>query len=81
MVQIYKKIIFFNIELFFNIIKTLFFIPRGCCRFYPSCTEFSKEVFFKLPIIKAMPAIIIRFLKCHPFNNGGYEPFIEETYK
>ncbi|MBN2443819.1 MAG: membrane protein insertion efficiency factor YidD [Spirochaetales bacterium] len=77
----YKKIIFFNIELLITIIKTLCFIPRGCCRFYPSCTEYSKEAFYKLPMKNALWATIIRVLKCHPFNRGGYEPFIEENYK
>jgi putative membrane protein insertion efficiency factor len=81
MVQVYKKIICWNIEIFSIVIKTLFMIPRGCCRFSPSCTEFSKEAVIKLPINKAIPAMVIRLLKCHPFNKGGYNPVIEETHE
>jgi uncharacterized protein len=79
MVRLYKKIICITIELCNHILKTLFFIPRGCCRFFPSCTDFSKEAVETLPITKAIPAIVRRFLKCHPFNKGGYDPVNREN--
>ena len=55
-------------------LKILFQIPRGCCRFTPTCSEFAKEAITKLPITKAFFIIVKRILKCHPFHAGGYDP-------
>jgi uncharacterized protein len=75
----YKKIVIWCIEICSRTAKTLFQIPPGCCRFYPSCTEFAKEAVEKLPLTMAIALIIKRILKCHPFHNGGFDPVIEET--
>lgn len=43
------------------------------CRFYPSCSEFMIQAIEK----KGFKGIFIgmrRILRCHPFNNGGYDP-------
>lgn len=70
---IIAKYLFFIIQE----IKILFQIPQGCCRFSPTCSEYAKEAMEKMPVTKALLAIIKRILKCHPFNVGGYDPVNE----
>jgi uncharacterized protein len=74
-----KKIVIWCIEICSRTVKILFQIPQGCCRFYPTCTEFAKEAVEKLPITTALALIVKRILKCHPFHNGGFDPVIDET--
>ena len=44
------------------------------CRFYPSCSTYTKESIIKHGAIKGSFWGIRRILKCHPFNPGGYDP-------
>jgi putative membrane protein insertion efficiency factor len=48
--------------------------PYGCCRFYPTCSEYSKESFRKFGTIKGMYLTIKRIFRCNPFNEGGLDP-------
>lgn len=49
------------------------------CRFTPSCSDYSIEAIKKFGIIRGSFLTIIRILKCHPFNKGGFDP-VEETF-
>jgi uncharacterized protein len=44
------------------------------CRFYPSCSEYSKDAFKKYNIFKALFLSIYRIIRCNPWNRGGYDP-------
>lgn len=44
------------------------------CRFYPTCSEYSKEALEKYGVIKGGYLSVVRILKCHPFHPGGYDP-------
>lgn len=44
------------------------------CRFYPTCSEYTKQAVIKYGIIKGSWLGIKRILRCHPFNDGGYDP-------
>jgi uncharacterized protein len=44
------------------------------CRFYPSCSYYSKECFEKFSFPKALWYSFRRICKCHPFHPGGYDP-------
>jgi uncharacterized protein len=59
-------------------VKIILQIPTGCCRFSPTCSEYAKEAVEKLPLLVAGIAIIKRFFRCHPFNDGGYDPLPEK---
>jgi putative membrane protein insertion efficiency factor len=44
------------------------------CRFYPTCSEYSKECFQQFPIAPAMWYSFRRIIRCHPFCEGGHDP-------
>lgn len=53
----------------------------GGCRFYPTCSEYGKQVINKYGIsIKSIFMILSRLLRCQPIrfsktkNNAGYDP-------
>jgi len=44
------------------------------CRFYPSCSAFMIEAIEKFGPVKGTFLGIKRIFRCHPFNEGGYDP-------
>ena len=44
------------------------------CRFYPTCSEYTKQAIIKYGVIKGGLKGLKRILRCHPFNEGGYDP-------
>ncbi|MBS3786796.1 membrane protein insertion efficiency factor YidD [Candidatus Bipolaricaulota bacterium] len=49
------------------------------CRFYPSCSEYSRQAIEEYGAIKGTYLAIKRVLKCHPLNSGGYDPLQKES--
>lgn len=43
----------------------------GACRFYPTCSEYSKIAIAKHGIFKGGILTIVRILKCNPFGGCG----------
>ena len=43
------------------------------CRFYPTCSEYTKQAIDKYGIIRGSLKGLKRILKCHPFNKGGID--------
>lgn len=43
------------------------------CRYYPTCSEYTKQAVDKYGIIKGSILGIIRILKCNPFFKGGVD--------
>ena len=48
------------------------------CRFYPSCSEYSKQAIEEFGAIKGAYLAVKRVLRCHPLNTGGYDPIPEK---
>ncbi len=45
-----------------------------CCRFYPSCSEYTIEAIEKYGLFSGMFKGFKRILRCQPFSKGGYDP-------
>ena len=44
------------------------------CKFYPTCSEYTKQAIIKYGCIKGVLLGLKRIMKCHPFSKGGYDP-------
>ena len=44
------------------------------CKFYPTCSEYTKQAIEKYGAIKGVRLGIYRILRCNPFSKGGYDP-------
>ena len=48
-------------------------ILGGQCRFYPSCSTYTREAIEKHGLLKGLSLGGRRLLKCHPFHPGGVD--------
>lgn len=69
-----KKVLVFII----NIYQKLSALTPSRCRFYPTCSEYTKQAILKYGIIKGGWLGIKRICRCHPLNEGGYDPVPEK---
>lgn len=46
----------------------------GCCRYYPSCSQYAIASITKYGFLKGWLLATRRILCCHPFVRGGYDP-------
>ena len=44
------------------------------CKYYPTCSEYTKQAILKYGSIKGTLLGIKRIIKCNPFSKGGYDP-------
>ena len=44
------------------------------CKYYPTCSEYTKQAIEKYGILKGSFLGAKRILKCNPFSKGGYDP-------
>ena len=44
------------------------------CRFEPSCSRYMIEALRKYGLLKGLRKGTRRFLQCHPWHPGGYDP-------
>ncbi len=44
------------------------------CKFYPTCSEYTKQAIEKYGAWKGTLLGIWRILRCNPFSKGGYDP-------
>ncbi len=65
-----KKIALFSITIYQKISSLT--PPR--CRFYPTCSEYTKQAIQKYGFFKGGFLGIKRICRCHPLNDGGYDP-------
>ena len=43
------------------------------CKYYPTCSEYSKEAYSKYGFMKGTFLTLKRILKCNPFSKGGVD--------
>ncbi len=65
-----KSVILFLIDIYRYISK---FTPP-VCRFTPTCSEYTRQAVLKYGVLKGLYLGGKRILKCHPLNEGGYDP-------
>lgn len=53
-------------------LKDALFGP-GCCRFYPSCSQYSRDSFKRHGFYKGVVLTLQRLAKCHPYHPGGID--------
>ena len=46
--------------------------PR--CRYIPTCSQYAVEAVEKYGAAKGGFLALKRFMRCHPFHKGGYDP-------
>ena len=44
------------------------------CKYYPTCSEYTRQAIEEYGAIKGSMIGIIRIIKCNPFSKGGYDP-------
>ena len=74
-----KKIILLLIRAYQKIFSLDHGIPSWfwggrICRFHPSCSHYAYEAIDKFGVLKGVWLGLKRFVKCHPWNDGGYDP-------
>jgi hypothetical protein len=45
-----------------------------CCNYYPTCSQYALDALEKYGAAKGSLLAAKRFLRCHPFHKGGYDP-------
>ena len=69
-----KKLVIFLIHFYKKHLSNLFHILGVNCKYYPTCSEYTKQAIEKYGLIKGIGLGIKRILKCNPFSKGGYDP-------
>ena len=44
------------------------------CRFQPTCSHYALEALNRHPLHRALPLILRRLLRCHPWGGHGFDP-------
>lgn len=69
-----KKIGIFLISFYKKYISPIFHFFGIECKYYPTCSEYTKQAIEKYGLFKGAFLGFIRILKCNPFSKGGYDP-------
>jgi uncharacterized protein len=48
-------------------------VPRGSCKYYPSCSEYALGALRKHGLLKGSALAGWRLLRCNPWSHGGVD--------
>ncbi|MFA6320258.1 MAG: membrane protein insertion efficiency factor YidD [Candidatus Omnitrophota bacterium] len=66
-----KKVVIFLLNFYRKYLSPL---KLQCCRFYPTCSQYTVESVEKYGVLRGLLKGAKRILRCHPFAKGGYDP-------
>ena len=69
-----KRISVKLIEFYKKTISPIFQYKGIHCKYYPTCSEYTKQAIEKYGALKGTFLGIKRILRCNPFSKGGYDP-------
>lgn len=69
-----KKILIKIIEWYQKNISGILESKNIRCKYYPTCSEYTKQAIEKYGAIKGSILGIARIIRCNPFSKGGYDP-------
>ena len=69
-----KKLGILLISFYKKYISPIFHSWGVGCKYYPTCSEYTKQAIEKYGFLKGIFLGFIRILKCNPFSKGGYDP-------
>lgn len=69
-----KKILLFLIEKYQKYLSPINGHYNIKCKYYPTCSEYTKQAIEKYGALKGTILGIHRILRCNPFSKGGYDP-------
>lgn len=69
-----KRIGIFLINFYQKYISPIFSSKGTRCRYYPTCSEYTKQAIEKYGFFKGTFMGFKRILRCNPFSKGGYDP-------
>lgn len=66
------KLVFIKSILFYQRYISVLMAP--CCRFYPSCSQYTIDAVLEHGILKGLLLSLKRLCRCHPLCEGGIDP-------
>ena len=72
-----KQLLIWLIVLYQN---SLSYLIGGQCRFYPTCSEYSKQALHKHGALKGSFLAVKRVCSCHPLHEGGIDQ-VPDTFR
>ena len=69
-----KKITIYLIKLYKKRISPIISASGHHCKYYPTCSEYTKQAIEKYGAVKGTALGLARIIRCNPFSNGGYDP-------
>lgn len=69
-----KKLFIGIIEIYKKTLSPIFYLKGIRCKYYPTCSEYTKQAIEKYGVIRGMYLGLKRVLRCNPFVKGGYDP-------
>ena len=69
-----KKLLIRLIEMYQKHISKWLESKNINCKFYPTCSEYTKQAIQKDGATKGIIIGICRIIRCNPFSKGGYDP-------
>lgn len=52
--------------------------PYGYCRYYPTCSEYTRQAVVRFGTGRGLWFGLKRILRCHPWAAGGVDPLPEQ---